>query len=91
MKRAKEFVPIQMLEAIPNPEQTTTDADIKLQLQKALVSTIATDMVDSSLDSYKIDSEVQEADYIALQANFIRFDEEWDHLDADDDADTGLF
>jgi hypothetical protein len=65
LQKAQEYIPIEMLEAIPDPEQTTTDADIELQLQEALVSTIATDMIDPSLDSYKIDSEVQEADYIA--------------------------
>jgi hypothetical protein len=62
-----------MLEAIPDPEQTTTDADIELQLQEALVSTIAADIIDPSLDLYKIDLE-QEADYIVLQADFIKLD-----------------
>jgi hypothetical protein len=32
LERAKEFVPIAMLEAIPDPEKTTTNADIELQL-----------------------------------------------------------
>ena len=42
---------------------------------------------------YKIDSEVQEGGYddIALQVDFIGLDTECDYLDADDDADTGLF
>jgi hypothetical protein len=99
LKRAKEFVPIGMLEAIPNPKQTTTDANIELQLQEALVSTIAANNIDPALDLMDIvDSSLKsEATYIALadniasQANFIGFDMEWDHLDADDDADTGLF
>jgi hypothetical protein len=37
-----------MLEAIPDPEKTTTEADIEVQLQEALVSTIA--IIDPSLD-----------------------------------------
>jgi hypothetical protein len=41
LEKAKEFIPIGMLEAIPDPEKTTTEADIELQLQEALVSTIA--------------------------------------------------
>jgi hypothetical protein len=48
LEKAGEFVPLDMLEAIPNPEKTTTDADIELQLQEALVSTIAA--IDLSLD-----------------------------------------
>jgi hypothetical protein len=82
-----------MLEAIPNPEKTTTEADIELQLQEALVSTIAA--IDPSLDDFCA-TEAMEAteDTLALQADYIPLDAsdiEWDYLDADDDADTGLF
>jgi len=42
LEKAKEFIPIQMLEAIPDPEKTTTEANIEVQLQEALISTIAT-------------------------------------------------
>jgi hypothetical protein len=37
-----------MLEAIPDPEKTTTEAEIEVLLQEALVSTIAA--IDPSLD-----------------------------------------
>jgi hypothetical protein len=88
LQRSKEFVPLEMLEAIPNPEKTTTEADIEAQLQEALVSTIAA--IDPSLDdSYctvQLMDELQ-ADYIPLDTG----DAEWNYLDADDDADTGLF
>jgi hypothetical protein len=42
---------------------------------------------------YKIDSEVQEGGYdnIALQVDFVELDTEYDYLDTDNDADTGLF
>jgi hypothetical protein len=89
-----------MLEAIPDPEKATTEDDIELQLQEALVSTMAA--IDPSLDaSYQameadidpIDPALQ-ADYIALQADYIPLlglDMEWNCLDVDDDIDTGLF
>jgi hypothetical protein len=96
LQKAKEFIPFEMLESIPDPEQTTTKADIELLLREALISTIAADVIDPALDSMEIidstlQSEVQEADYIASQADFVEFDTEYDYLDADDDADTGLF
>jgi hypothetical protein len=84
-----------MLKAIPNPEKTTTEADIKAQLQEALISTIA--IIDLSLDTV-IDDIVVQVDYIALQADFvplIGLDSkdimDYNYLDADDDADTRLF
>jgi hypothetical protein len=43
-----------MLKAIPDLEQTTTEADIELQLREALISTIAA--IDPSLDT--VDAEV---------------------------------
>jgi hypothetical protein len=46
--RASEFVPFEMLKAIPDPEKMTTEADIEVQLQEAFVSTIAA--IDLSLD-----------------------------------------
>jgi hypothetical protein len=85
-----------MLEAIPNPEKTTTEADIEVQLQEALVSTIAA--IDPSLDDSFCATEVEaveDRDPLALQADYIPLDArdmmEWNYLDADDDADTGLF
>ena len=41
LEKAGEFVPLDMLKAIPNPEKTTTEANIEAQLQEALISTIA--------------------------------------------------
>ena len=82
-----------MLEAIPDPEKTTTEADIELQLQEALVSTIAA--IDPSLDDSFCATEAEEdRDPVAFQADYIPLDAgdmEWNYLDADDDADTGLF
>jgi hypothetical protein len=91
LKRAREFIPMDILEAIPDPEKTT-DADIDLQLREALIST-NTDMIDPGLMDSIINPEVQEGDYddIALQVDFVGLDTECDYLDADDDADTGLF
>jgi hypothetical protein len=89
-----------MLEAIPDPERTTTEADIEAQLQEALVSTIA--VIDPSLDDSFCTTvaivatkgiEAMEnplalqADYVPLNASDI----EMDYLNADDDIDTGLF
>jgi hypothetical protein len=69
LQKAKEFIPVEMLEAIPDPEKATTEADIELQLQEALISTIAT--IDPSLDaSYQaMEADINpalQADYIAL-------------------------
>jgi hypothetical protein len=82
-----------MLEAIPDPEKATTEADIELQLQEALVSTMAA--IDPSLDaSYQaMEADIDSIDP-ALQADYIPLlglDMEWNCLDADDDVDTGLF
>jgi hypothetical protein len=100
LEKAGNFIPLDMLEAIPDPEKTTTEADIEVQLQEALVSTIAA--IDPSLnDSFCVTKAVEaieaiEAteDILALQADYIPLDTgdmELDYLDADDDADTGLF
>jgi hypothetical protein len=100
LQRSKEFVPLEMLEAIPDPEKTTTEADIEAQLQEALVSTIAA--IDPSLDDSFYATEATEAteameateDTLALQADYIPLnasDMELDYLDADDDVDIGLF
>jgi hypothetical protein len=88
LQRSKEFVPLEMLEAIPNSEKTTTEADIEAQLQEALVSTIAA--IDPSLDDLYCAVQLMEeleADYIPLDTSNV----EWNYLDANDDADTRLF
>jgi hypothetical protein len=96
LEKAGEFVPFEMLEAIPDPEKSTTEADIEVRLQEALVSTIAA--IDPSLDDsfYAIEAEaIEDRDPLALQADYISLNAgdmiEWNYLDADDDADTGLF
>jgi hypothetical protein len=92
LEKAKEFVPFEMLNAIPDPEKTTTEADIELQLQEALVSTIAAK--DPSLDdSFCVAMEdpydlALQADHVPLGTSDVM---EWNYLDADDDADTRLF
>jgi hypothetical protein len=100
LEKAGEFIPLDMLKAIPNPEKTATEADIEAQLQEALISTIAA--IDPSLDTAMVDTTMDDTgvqvDYIASQADFIPImglDSEdimdYNYLDADDDADTGLF
>jgi hypothetical protein len=97
LEKAKEFILIRMLEAIPDPEKTTTEADIEAQLQEALISTIAA--IDPSLDDLFCSMEAMEVievtkDPVVLQADYILLDAsdmEWNYLDADNDADTGLF
>ena len=65
LEKAGNFIPFNMLEAIPDPEKTTTEADVEVQLQEALVSTIAA--IDPSLD----DSFCATEDTIALQADYV--------------------
>jgi hypothetical protein len=97
LEKAGEFIPLDMLEAIPDPEKTTTEADIELQLQEALVSTISA--IDPSLDDSFCATEaeaeaIEDRDPVAFQADYIPLDAgdmEWNYLDADNDADTGLF
>jgi hypothetical protein len=95
LEKAGNFIPLDMLEAIPDPKKTTIEAEIEVQLQEALISTIAA--IDPSLDdsfcatvvtAAMEDPLVLQADYIPLDASDIM---EWNYLDADDDADTGLF
>jgi hypothetical protein len=54
LEKAGEFILLDMLKAIPNPEKTTTEADIEAQLQEALISTIAT--IDPSLNTAIVDT-----------------------------------
>ena len=96
LQKAGEFIPFEMLEAIPDPEMTITEADIEVQLQEALVSTIAA--IDPSLDDSFCAMEAEamkDHDPLALRLDYIPFDAgdmmEWNYLDTDDDADTGLF
>jgi len=78
LEKAGKSIPLNMLKAIPDPKKTTIEADIKIQLQEALVSTIAA--IDPSLDDSFCAIEGTEAaaeaiedprDLIALQADYI--------------------
>ena len=71
LEKAGNFIPFNMLEAILNPKKTTTEADIEVQLQEALVSTIAA--IGPGLDDSFCATEAMEAteDTTALQADFI--------------------
>ncbi len=80
-----------MLQAIPDPEKTATEADIESQRRAALISTIG--MVDPSSDAPFASTEVAEgvrANYIPLSGHISDI-MECQYLDADDDADAGGF
>jgi len=100
LQKAKQFVPIEMLQAIPDPELSITEADIDLQLREALISTTAE--IDPELDAALLKMETTgsdldtgvEVDQFVSQADYISFsglDMDWNYLDADEDADTNLF
>ena len=93
-------MPIEMLQAIPDPELSITEADIDLQLREALISTTAE--IDPELDAALLKMETTgsdldtgvEVDQFVSQADYISFsglDMDWNYLDADEDADTNLF
>jgi hypothetical protein len=67
LEKAGKFIPLDMLEAIP--KKTNTEADIEVQLQEALVSTIVA--INPSLEA--VDPAVQ-VDYIASNADFVGLD-----------------
>jgi hypothetical protein len=104
LQKAKEFVPFHLLEAIPDPELSTTEADIDLQLRERLISTSAEiDLdLDSTLQEIKtmgsnVNGEAgdclftSQADYIPLLGSGNGDIMDWDYLDADEDADINLF
>jgi hypothetical protein len=66
LEKASRFILLYMLKAIPDPKKTTTEADIKLQLQEALVSTIVA--IDPSLETTEIVDLAAQMDYIASSA-----------------------
>ena len=86
-----------MLQAIPDPELSITEADINLQLREALISTTAE--MDPELDAALLKMETTGSDLdtgveVVSQADYISFsglDMDWNYLDADEDADTNLF
>jgi hypothetical protein len=104
LQKAKEFVLFHLLEAIPDPELSTTEADIDLQLRKRLISTSAKiDLdLDSTLQEIKtmgsnVNGEAgdclftSQADYMPLLGSGNGDIMDWDYLDADEDADINLF
>ena len=93
-----------MLQVIPDPELSITEADIDLQLQEALISSIAmtaTILIDPELEVTLQSIEATRNPIvkypIAAQEDYISFlgldngDIDWNYLDADEDADIGLF
>jgi hypothetical protein len=92
-----------MLQVIPDSELSVTEADIDLQLREALVSTVAataTIPIDPELEATLQSMEaarnlvkcpfVAQEDYIPL-LGLDNGDMDWNYLDADEDADIGLF
>jgi len=96
-------VPIDLLQIIPDPELSITEADIDLQLREALISTTAA--IDPDLDAALLKIETMgsgvdievEADQLASQTDYVSLlgldngDMDWNYLDADEDADINLF
>jgi hypothetical protein len=79
LEKAGEFVPFEMLEAIPDPEKTTIAA-----IDHSL---------DDSFCAIEAEA-IEDHDPLALQADYIPLDAgdimEWNYLDADDDADWAI-
>jgi hypothetical protein len=104
LQKANQFVPIEMLQVIPNPELSVTEADIDLQLRETLISNVAataTIPIDPELEATLQSMEatrnpivkcpiVAQEDYISL-LGLDNGDMDWNYLDADEDADIGLF
>ena len=90
LEKANSFVPFDLHEPIPDPEKDTTNADIELQLQEALIST-------QQYNQYDISEAVLdptlEADFISFEGLDNTKESAWNYeaIDADDAFDTGLF
>jgi hypothetical protein len=103
LQKAKQPVPIEMLQVIPDPELSITEADIDLQLREALISTTA--VIDPDLDAALLGVETMGSgvdakvldDPITAQADYVSLlgcdngDMDWNYLDADEDAEINLF
>jgi hypothetical protein len=104
LQKAKEFVPMHLLKAIPDPELSTTEADIDLQLRERLVSTSAKIGLDLDAALWETQATGSNVNAIARdclftsQADYVSFSGfdngdsmDWNFLDADEDADINLF
>jgi hypothetical protein len=102
LQKAKEFIPLELLKPIPDPELSITEADIDLQLRERLISNLAAIGldVDSILRGAKIlGSDNEGEDDFIMQSDYVSFlglnnlqEEEWDiFLDADESAEINLF
>jgi hypothetical protein len=102
LQKAKEFVPIHLLKAIPDPELSTTEADINLQLRERLISTSAE--IDLDLDAILLETQAtssntkdkdcpfaSQADYMSILGFDNKDSMDWNYLDANKDADINLF
>jgi hypothetical protein len=96
LQKAHQFIPIELYEAIPDPEKLITDADIELQLQEALISAhgFTTTSFESTVETPAVEARNNEwdADFIAFEG--MDDDNNWTHddaIDADSAIDPGLF
>jgi hypothetical protein len=102
LQKSRQFIPVDLLQAIPDPELSITTADIDLQLRKRLISISAE--IDLDLDATLQEIETvgsldtkAGADQIELQADYVSLlgfdngDMDWNYLDADEDAEINLF
>jgi hypothetical protein len=102
LQKSRQFIPVDLLEAIPDPELSVTAADIDLQLRKRMISISAEIDLDldaalreietvGSLDTGARANEFElQADYVSL-LGFDNGDMDWNSLDADEDAEINLF
>jgi len=99
LQKAKEFIPLELLEPIPDPELSITEADIDLQLRERLISNpaaISLDVDSIPRGAQILGSNNEGEDEFAMQADYISFSGldfmEWDNfLDADESAEINLF
>jgi hypothetical protein len=95
---------VYLLKAIPDPELSTTEADIDLQLRERLVSTSAEIGLDLDAALWETQATGSNVNAIAgdclftSQADYVSFSGfdngdsmDWNFLDADEDADINLF
>lgn len=69
LQKAKQHVPIEMLQVILDPELSNTEADINLQLREALISTTA--VIDPDLDAALLKMETAEDDQFEAQTDYV--------------------